>query len=155
MGDDAGIELRGLVELRAKVGRMAVDIAGKPITDAVRDTTTEILAGARRGAPVDTGRLRASLTASVAPLRDGVQGVVGSNVVYALPMEMGARPHWPPVNALEPWARRHGMEAFVVARAIARRGLAARRYLGKAVKTAEPNFRRRMDMALRQIVESK
>lgn len=149
----ADLEVKGLIELRAKAQQMARDIAGTPMLEAVRETALDVLAGARRNAPVDTGRLRASLTASVAAVGDTVQGVAGTNVTYALAQEFGARPHWPPVGALQPWANRHDMSAFLVARAISRRGLPARRYLGKAVTAAEPRFRRRIDRAMRQIME--
>lgn len=149
------LEVKGLLELQRKAEQMARDMAGGPIVDAVRDTALDVLAGSRRNAPVDTGRLRASLTTSIAPMGEAVQGVVGSNVTYALAQEFGTRPHWPPVGALQPWASRHDMSAFLVARAISRRGLPARRYLGKAVEAAEPRFFRRLDRAMREIVEKR
>lgn len=41
---------------------------------------------------------------------------------YAAAVEYGSRPHWPPIQALEGWAQRHGIPAFLVARKIAREG---------------------------------
>jgi hypothetical protein len=35
-----------------------------------------------------------------------VTGIVGAPVVYALPVEMGTKPHWPPKGALTSWVRR-------------------------------------------------
>jgi phage gpG-like protein len=67
-------------------------------------------------------------------LSNGVRGIVGSAVEYAPFVEFGTRPHWPPIAALETWARRHGTSAFVVARAIAQRGTEARNYLRDALK---------------------
>lgn len=52
-------------------------------------------------------------------------GAVRSSKPYAIHVEHGTRPHWPPVAALKPWARNVlGDErlAFVVARAISIRG---------------------------------
>lgn len=41
---------------------------------------------------------------------------------YAAPLEYGSKPHWPPISALEGWAQRHGIPAFLVARKIAMEG---------------------------------
>ena len=89
----------------------------------------------KKETPVDTGRLRASITHKVEPFR----AVVGTNVAYAPHVEFGTKPHWPPLAALQPWARRHGFPAgrqgaFLVARAIARRGTRARRMFQKGVE---------------------
>lgn len=47
---------------------------------------------------------------------------------YAAAIEFGTRPHWPPISALEGWAERHGIPAYLVARKIAREGTEARPY---------------------------
>ena len=115
------------IENLTHVGQELVN-AEKPM----RAATLLVSGAAKRNAPVDTGVLRSSITPSVRSSGQGIVGVVGSNVEYAPYMELGTRPHWPPVAALETWARRHGISAFLVARAIAKRGLKARRYLQKA-----------------------
>ena len=80
-------------------------------------------------------------------------GIVGSNVVYAPFMELGTRPHWPPRSALEVWARRHGTTAFLVCRAIARRGTKARRFLQRAVEENERRIHQLFERAGRIILE--
>ena len=84
---------------------------------------------------VDIGRLRASIPPSPVVSVSGpvVQGVVGSNVDYAPYVEYDTRPHWPPIDALQLWAERHGTSAFLVARAISQRGTKGKRFLGRAV----------------------
>lgn len=77
---------------------------------------------AKKHTPVDTGNLRNSITTKVTTQDDRVIGVIGSNVKYAMAFEKGTRPHFPPTRALEGWARRHGAVAFLVARAISKRG---------------------------------
>lgn len=72
--------------------------------------------------PVDTGRLRASVTDEVREMSGEIVGVVGGNVDYAPYVENGTAPHWPPVAALAKWGDRHGIPAFLVARAIAKNG---------------------------------
>lgn len=51
---------------------------------------------------------------------------------YAAAIEYGSKPHWPPISALEGWAERHGIPAFLVARKIAREGTEARPYMQPA-----------------------
>jgi len=102
--------------------------------DTMQKATLAVTASAKANAPVDTGLLKASITPSVSSSGNEIIGVVGSRVVYAPFMELGTRPHFPPLSALQGWARRHGTTAFVVARAIARRGLKPRYYLRRALE---------------------
>lgn len=95
----------------------------------------------KKETPVDTGRLRASITHKVEPFR----AIVGTNVTYAPHVEFGTKPHWPPLAAMQPWAQRHGFPAgrqgaFLVARAIARRGTRARRMFQKGVAASRPRI---------------
>lgn len=75
--------------------------------------------------PVDTGRLRNSVETQLGTYGE-LTATVGTNVTYAPYVELGTRPHWPPLEALTVWARRHGTTPFLVARAIARRGTRGR-----------------------------
>ena len=147
------IEVKGLIEAQRKIAQAAADLHGRPMVDAMRDATLMVTRYARQDAPVDTGRLRASITPDVRVQDQTIIGVVGSNVAYAPFMELGTRPHWVPAGALDVWARRHGMTAFVVARAIARRGLAARRFLQGAVEKAADWIVARFERAIKEIVE--
>ena len=72
----------------------------------MRQATTIVTRDARLNAPVDTGRLRASIIPSVRSSSFGTVGVVGSNVEYAPYQELGTQPFWPPVAALETRTRR-------------------------------------------------
>lgn len=47
---------------------------------------------------------------------------------YAAAVEYGTKPHFPPISAIEPWAERHGIPAFLVARKIAREGTEPRHF---------------------------
>jgi HK97 gp10 family phage protein len=100
---------------------------------AMTSAVTEIRGEAMRLVPVDTGNLRRSLTHEVVAGGQTVTGRVGTNAPYGRYVEEGTRPHFPPVAALAGWARRHGAEPFVVARAISRRGTRARPYLKPAL----------------------
>ena len=108
------------------------EITGPSLIEGMRQATAMVTRAAQINAPVDTNRLRSSIKPSIRRTKTTVLGVVGSNVKYAPFMEMGTKRFWPPVSALQPWARRHGMSAFLVARSIARHGLAARKFLQRA-----------------------
>jgi phage gpG-like protein len=126
-----GIEVRGLVEAQRRMEQAVADLRGEPMLDAMQQATLIVQRDAKILSPVDTGRLRASIVPEIRqPAGTGdVIGVVGTNVEYAAAMELGAKPHWVPKGVLDVWAERHGVDAFLVARAIARRGLRPRRYL--------------------------
>ena len=85
----------------------------------MRDASLMVQADAKRFAPVDTGRLRSSINSEVRREGHETVGAVGSNVKYAVFVEKGTRPHWPPPGALATWARRHGFTSeYLVRRSI-------------------------------------
>ena len=137
-----GVEIRGLRETEAKMKQVSTDLVGAPMLNAFRQATMLVERDAKIFAPVDTGRLRASIASEIRVVQSGVrgkevQGVVGSNLTYSPFMELGTgifvgRPrYFPPPEALEVWARRHGIPSgFIVARAIFMRGgLRGRKFL--------------------------
>jgi phage gpG-like protein len=148
------ITVQGLAEAKQKMEQVAGDLAGDDFKKQMQLVTLMVLKTAREEAPVNTGRLKNSLTGEVTVSRDNiVQGVVGTNVTYGPYMELGTRPHFPPLAALQVWARRHGIPVFLVARAIARRGTAPRNYLQNAFDRNQTEIRRRLDSAVSTIVE--
>jgi HK97 gp10 family phage protein len=123
------IEIEGLEETQRAMEGMLQDLSGDMMVDAMRQATLVVQRAAKQLVPVDTGRLRASITPEVVKEAEGIAGIVGSNVVYGPYVETGTRPHWPPPGALDVWARRHGMDPFVVARVIGMKGTQAHPYL--------------------------
>ena len=71
-------ELKRLREVQKEMERIARELHGEPILNAVRRATLIVERGAKLKAPVDTGRLRASITP-----------VVGASVKYAGYVETG------------------------------------------------------------------
>ena len=130
---DFKVTLTGDKALQAKL-RNPEFLRG-PVRQFLLKSAILMEANVKKATPVDTGRLRASITHKVEPFR----AIVGTNVAYAPHVEFGTRPHWPPLAALQPWAQRHGFPpgrqgAFLVARAIARRGTRARHMFQKGVE---------------------
>ncbi len=122
MPASVSLEVRGLREAqKAQMDALAA-LSGPPMVQAMRDATLITTATARRLAKVDIRRYRASITPEVQVAGDVVKGIVGSNVEYSPYVVLDTRPHFPPLAALQVWARRHGVSAYLVARKIARRG---------------------------------
>lgn len=87
-----------------------------------------------------------SITSDVASTPAGVLGIVGSSQASALFVELGTRPHMPPVAAMVPWVKavlgiadpkEIKRVAFLVARKIARRGTPAQRPMGRAFEATQ------------------
>ena len=150
-------QIKGLEQLKAQPARFE-----KAYREAGREAmiqATALLARASvlrferpaAGLPpaVNTALLRNSVAWRV-PTVEGhtIEGGVGTNVAYALPIEFGSRPHWPPREAIEFWVKRKlrvqpertKAVAFLVARKIARRGTAPRRIFMLGLEDAKPRM---------------
>ena len=176
MIDEMTIEVEGLREAQAKMEQVVKDLYGQPALMAMRESVLLLQRDAKINAPVDTGRLRASIMPEVRTHSDVIEGVVGSNVIYAPYMEFGtgvftgpeesfagafamaphtgAGRHWPPSEALSDWARRHGIPSgYLVARAIGMRGgLRPRRYLQRALESNRDRIKRIWENTVGRIV---
>lgn len=120
-------------EAQRKLRQLESDLRGDPLKQGFVRAATMFMRDARKNAPVDTGRLRASI---VVDLRsrdgEGFDVITGTNVEYAMHQEFGTKPFWPPPGALSRWAKRHGTTDFLVRRSIARHGIRAKRYFQRA-----------------------
>ncbi len=112
------VEIEGIQKVSDKMEQVVKDLTGSPMEEGMREATMLVTRDARIFAPVDTGRLRASIAPEVTVHGKEVRGVVGSNVKYAPYVETGTKPHWPPPGALAVWAERHGIPEFLVRRSI-------------------------------------
>jgi len=147
------ITVKGLNATIRKLERVESGIGGPGLVPPMKKATSIVTGSARQNAPVDTGRLRASIMPAVKTLWNSVQGIVGSSVKYAPFMELGTRPHFPPISALRVWARRHGMNAYTVVRAIGRRGLAARRFLARALESNVKNINKAFEDHVKRLTK--
>jgi len=88
---------------------------------------------------------------------DNVEAIVEANIHYASFVEFGTRPHFPPIDALRDWCAKFlGDErlAFVVARAISRRGTLAHPFMGPALLANLPVFYQAMVAAVQRGMEA-
>ncbi|KLN57623.1 hypothetical protein VPARA_11360 [Variovorax paradoxus] len=112
------------------------------MTQATLLVEREVKEGIPRGA---TGLTAASVSSDAFSTPAGVLGVVGSSQASASFVELGTKPHMPPVAALVPWvravlgveAKRAPSVAFLIARKIARKGTTAQRPFALALARTE------------------
>jgi len=87
----------------------------------------------------DTGNLANTVIVERSP--DGMIAEVGPTAPYGVYIEHGARPHFPPLDALEGWAKRHGFSsAWPICKVISERGLPARPFLFPAWLAVKDKF---------------
>jgi len=112
--------------------------------------------------PVDRGTLRNAVQNTIQGQGVDVVGRVFNPMAHGLPVELGARPHFPPAQALLGWVQRKlGISdprearsvAWLVARAIARRGTKAVEMFHRGFAAAKPRVEARFNQALRRIAE--
>jgi len=143
------IELEGLEQAQRKLSLLDDDARGKAKIATGR-AVFKVQRLAKQNAPVDTGRLRADIHAHFI---DELQGVIFNTVTYAPYQHFGTEAgHFPPPQALEIWAMRHGMVGleFPIAQAISREGLQATPYLMDAFEEVEDDYIRE----IQQIMEN-
>jgi hypothetical protein len=159
------ITAKGLRETQKKAEQVIRDLQGgegSPIVAGVAKSTLAVESKAKKLAPVDRGRLRASITPEVRTLAAGVvRGVVGSNLKYAPYQELGTRPFRAPWGPLFAWAMRKekgavsaaGLLAGKARKAIRMAGVKAKRYLQGALEDRTEQIKRIMDRAIDQVVK--
>jgi HK97 gp10 family phage protein len=133
--------------LRAHKVRMDLMLeAQTPMGRALLDAGNRVAGQAQRYAPVDRGQLRASIQPGMPEAKpEGFTEIaIGTDLEYAPYQEFGTRPFWPPAGALQPWARRHGVDEFVIRRAIARHGIRPKKFLTRAYQENQEYIRRRI-----------
>lgn len=147
------IQIKNLKELQATFDKYPAKSAehfGKAIST--------ILLTAQRyaimGAPVDTGKLRASWDVNVGIM----EGSLKNTTSYAYFVAVGRKKgKWPPKDEITKWANRKGISPFLVARKIYRDGIEPNPFfenaIGMAEKIADHEFHKAMENTLKEIVK--
>jgi len=156
------VEVKGAKELAAYLQKVDGDLSGTPMQRGMRKATLLVYrAVVKRFVPwqspsvggASTGATKASITPEVVRRDTVLTGIVGSNRMSAVVQETGSRPHWPPFEAVRRWAERHGTTAYVVARAIARRGNVARKQFTLGFNETKDKVVVILDKAVGRIIE--
>jgi hypothetical protein len=147
------IKIEGTKPLIYRLERIYENVNGPEVISTMRQIVTMVLRRLRIKAPVDRGHLRAGTVMGVSSRQGSVQGIVGVPATYSLYQEKGTVPHFPPLSALEGWAKRHGTTAYIVCRAIARRGNIALWYARDTKEELKNRIYAMLDDTIRRMVE--
>jgi len=123
---------RKLAVSRSKTGVGLPHVMTDPVDAFIYDLGHAVMRHASDRSPVDTGKMKKSLRFTWGPWGARVDAKKPAGWV-----DWGTKPHWPPVKALQGWARRHGIPAFLVARKIAKDGTERTDWFGGAIKDAQ------------------
>lgn len=156
------VQVRGTQRLMQELGRLngqAYAVAG----GALFQEAEAVMATSKERVPVDMGTLRASGHVQPPKVRgttiEVVLGYGGAASGYALFVHEGTGPavgrpaFMPPVDVIRAWAVRHGIPAdaaFVIARAIGRRGLRPTKFLEAPLREAERGMAGRIAARIRR-----
>lgn len=109
------------------------------------------------------GGLKGSIAAhEPVRLADNIIGKVGTPLNYAVPVEIGTKPHWPPIQPLVDWAEhKFGLPrdeartaGFLIARKIARVGTKGARMFHDAWNANRAQVQRIFERAQKRILET-
>ncbi len=137
---------------------------------ALTESTLMLQAETVRRTPVSSGFLRRSVGSEVRGIGLNMMGVVGTPLQYALPVEQGAAPHFPPVGPIALWVSKHnfsglmwanqitGVEstlqqlAYLVARKISIIGLKPTWMFRDALEAAASRIKKNLQTAAQNVV---
>lgn len=97
----------------------------------------------------DTGRMANSITPRFGLLR----AEIAPRVNYAVYVHEGTGPHWAPISALAPWAKRHGIDPHAVQHAIARKGTKANPFMARAIEASQEGITKEFTAAFERILD--
>lgn len=124
--------------LAKKYPSVTKDVMEMQVTEAVNLLEAAVVKETPYGAgPI---HLRDTIHGKVHTMGMQVSGMVGTPLEHGEPVELGTKPHWPPIGPIQHWvegklhvpANESKSVAFLIARKIARKGTKGVRMFGKA-----------------------
>ena len=149
-------EIAGLADAWARTPGIVAEEMARAVEEGTQRTLREVQERTPVGA---TSMLRESIAARpVAVTGDAVTGAVSTSVRHAVPVEIGTKPHRPPVEPLADWAKaRLGLSdrearraAWAIAARIAARGTEGAFMFRGGLDAAKPHIERLFNMAARR-----
>ncbi len=151
MGKQIEVEIKGLDKM-IEAFRRAPEDTRKAMNTFLRKAIFKILAEARKLTPIDRGFLRGpAMSVNLGELI----AVLENTAPYALWVHDGTRPHWPPFSpgrGVEPWAKRHGIPPFLVARSISRKGTKGKPFFDEAITKTQSTVQKIFDRAIANLL---
>ena len=160
------IDLSAFPDL-SKAWQQAPKMLLEELTRATTESSLLLEREIKENTPIGVGGGASGLKGSIAAteprvLADNVIGLVGTPKEYAIPVELGTKPHFPPVDALTHWVR-HKLDirdsdevdavALAVARKIAARGTKGAFMFRKGLKSTQAQIQRIYHAAQKRIVQ--
>lgn len=102
-----------------------------------------------KGKAWDLGELAYSILVDI--IKGGAATEIGPTALHGPYVEYGTKPHFPPLDALEGWAKRHGFDsAWPVAKKISEKGTPAQPFLLPAYLSVVDKYYNRLKEILRK-----
>lgn len=158
------IEFKGLDEL-VDLWDKAPELVRQELTRAATEATLFLEREVIDATPVGVyggAGLRGSISSQVQQLPKGVNGIVGSNSLYAIAVELGTKPHFPPIAPLVDWVKakldisddkKAHQVAFLVARKISVKGTEGQHMFGDTFDLQRDNIAGMYEAAHIRVVE--
>ena len=146
----------------AAVFEQAPAIAVEELLAAMTEVDLHLVREVAERTPTAHGTLRASIFGEERIQGDGVLGVVASPLAHAEYVELGTRPHFPPLEPLEDWVRVKFAKtdedeirgiALAIARTIAVRGTLAVGMFNRAFAANKGQIERRFERATARVAQ--
>jgi hypothetical protein len=126
-----------VIGVEGLIKKLDSSLIAAPMQNFLQKSAVTVESKTKENTPVDTGRLRSSITHSMDTATVPLWAKVGTNIKYAPFVELGTRPHFPPIDALRSWASKHGFaNAYVICLAISRHGTKAAHMLQRAIDSS-------------------
>lgn len=135
--------------------RLLADIAAEELYAAMVEADAFLERELKDRVPTATGLGRASITSYEQKLPAGAIGVVGSPMMHLAYVDLGTKPHFPPLQPLEDWVRlkldvpeeQVRSVAFLIARKISKRGTEGKFFVEQAFTFARPQLDKMFERA--------
>jgi HK97 gp10 family phage protein len=134
--------------------RQILETKKENLIDAIKKVQRKVVRDAKDLAPVAFGHLRKSIKPQDITITAGeIVAPIIAESPYAVFVELGTKPHFPPVKPLRKWSKKvlGDLElGFVVARAISKRGTRPQPYLGPAILANKSTYRNALIRVLKK-----
>lgn len=151
------IEIKGLDKLMAMAEKYP-NLSEKHINKAINRSLIKIQDQAKKNAPSgDTQQLRQNWILKMGRFAGSLEsGAKNKGYQYGLAVEFGTRPHYMPVKnnpMFQLWATRRGLNPYMVARSIARKGTKAKPFFQPAIESSKDFIEKEFDKALTNLIK--
>ena len=104
---------------------------------------------AKQNAPKDTGVLVNRIDVEAQPLKV----IVASKANYSVYVHEGTKPHYPPIDKIKGWSKRHGINPYLVARGISKNGTKANPFMKDALEESTSYAEDKLNSALEIVLD--